>query len=116
MASLANEIEHVKASSVAVTDETITVDLEDGRTIVVPTKWFPRLLHATSKERTNYEIDSVGVSWPDIEADFSIRGLLLGRKSGESRQSFEFWLNARRKGKKVTVQDFFDSRQKRKKK
>jgi hypothetical protein len=107
MASLAAELEQtVRASSVHVTDETITVELEDGRTIAAPTSWYPRLLHATAAERANYEIDSVGITWPDIDADFSIRGLLLGRRSGESPKCFKFWLDARKKGKKVTLEDF----------
>jgi hypothetical protein len=107
MASLAVELEQtVRASAVDVSDETIAVELEDGRTIIAPTKWYPRLLHATPAERANYEIDSVGIIWPDIDADFSIRGLLLGRKSGESSESFKFWLDARKKGKKVTLEDF----------
>src|SRR5437868_12399081 len=90
----ANELDlDVRATGVAVTDETITVALDDGRTIVVPTSWYPRLKHASRAERENYEFDGYGVSWPEIEADFSIRGLLLGRKSGESPESFKFWLD-----------------------
>jgi hypothetical protein len=100
------ELETARATSVHVTDETISVDLEDGRTIVVPTEWYPRLLHATSAERRHFEIGDVSVTWPDIDADFSIRGLLLGRKSGESPESFKFWLGARRKGKRATLRDF----------
>jgi uncharacterized protein DUF2442 len=102
----------VRATSVDVSDEMISVDLEDGRTISVPTAWYPRLLHATAAERKRYQIDSVGVTWPDIEADFSIRGLLLGNKSGESQASFKFWLDARRKGKKTSFDDFLKSRRK----
>src|SRR6266498_2815146 len=107
MHSLAAELEQTaRATSVRVTDETIAVEIEDGRTISVPTAWFPRLLHATAKERANYEIDSVGVIWPDVEADFSIRGILLGRKSGESPECFKFWLDNRKKGRKVTVEQW----------
>lgn len=111
MVSLAPELEWtVLATSVRVTDKTITVELDDGRTVTAPTAWYPRLLHATAAERARYEIDSVGVTWPDIDADFSIRGLLLGRKSGESPESFKFWLDARRKGKKVTLADFIKAK------
>jgi len=111
MASFAAQLEEtVRASSVQVTDETIAVELEDGRTITVPTAWYPRLVHATAAKRANYEIDSVGITWPDVDADFSIRGILLGRKSGESSESFKFWLDARKKGKKVTLEDFMKSR------
>jgi hypothetical protein len=112
MSSSATELElgTARATSVDVRDETITVDLEDGRTIVVPTEWYPRLLHATATERANYEIDGAGVTWPELDADFSIRGLLLGRKSGESPASFKFWLDARRRGKKATLRDFVKSK------
>jgi hypothetical protein len=106
----------VAATSVSVTDDAITVELEDGRTITVPTAWYPRLLYGTLSERQNYEIDSVGITWPDLDADFSIRGLLLGRKSGESPACFKFWLDARKKGKKVTLMDFVKAKRKAKKK
>ncbi len=99
----------VRAESVAVTDEAITVKLEDGRSVSVPTKWYPRLVHATLSERNNYEIDSYGITWPDVEADFSIRGILLGRKSGESAASLKFWLKHRREGRKVTIEDYIKS-------
>ena len=109
MTSLAGEIdESVRATSVQVTDDTIAVELEDGRTVSVPTSWYPRLLHATPDERANYEIDSVGVTWPDVEADFSIRGILLGRKSGESAESFKFWLDNLKKGRRVTVEQWLE--------
>ena len=112
MVSSVSELETPQATSVVVTDETVTVDLEDGRTITVPTEWYPRLLHATKAERANYEIDDVGVRWPAVDADFSIRGLLLGRKSGECPESFKFWLDARKKGRKVTLMDFVKAKRK----
>jgi hypothetical protein len=98
------------AKSVTVTDEAITIKLDDGRVVSVPTKWYPRLLHATRAERANYEIDSYGITWPDIEADFSIQGILLGHRSGESSASLKFWLSNRRKGRKVTFEDYMKSR------
>jgi hypothetical protein len=112
MASSATTIDGltVRATSVRVTDDEITVELEDGRTLSVPTAWFPRLVHATPRERANYEVDDVGVTWPDVEADFSIRGLLLGRKSGESPKSLKFWLDNRSKGRKVKFVDYIAQR------
>jgi hypothetical protein len=100
----------VGATAVRVTDELIAVQLEDGRTISVPTAWYPRLKHATPAERRRYEIEPYGVSWPDIEADFSIRGLLLGRKSGEAPASFKFWLDNRKKRRRVTFIDYMNRR------
>jgi hypothetical protein len=100
----------VRALNVTVTDDVITVELEDGRTITAPTTWYPRLLHATPKERKAYEITPMGIEWPAIEADFSIRGLLLGRKSGEAAESFAYWLQKRREGKRATFADYMEHR------
>ena len=107
MASSNSELElSVRATGVVVTDQTITVDLDDGRSVVVPTAWYPRLSYATRKERLNYEISPFGIEWPDVEADFSIRGILLGRKSGEGSASLSYWLENRKKGKRTTVEEF----------
>ena len=83
-----------KAVRVGVTDDTLTVDLEDGRTISVPIVWYPRLAYATSAERSNFVIAGAGygIYWPDLDEDLGVEGLLLGKKSAESSASFERWL------------------------
>jgi hypothetical protein len=65
---------------VSFTEDTIGVDLFDGRTITVPLAWYPRLLHATSKQRANWRIAGGGyvIHWPDIDEDLSTQGLLQG--------------------------------------
>ncbi|HEX3358486.1 MAG TPA: DUF2442 domain-containing protein [Tepidisphaeraceae bacterium] len=93
----------VPATSVRVTDDSLIVDLEDGRQVSAPLVWYPRLLHGTAKERANLEIGHYGVHWPDLDEDISIKGLLLGNKSGESQTSLNRWLEFRRKGKKTPV-------------
>ena len=100
----------VHATAVRVTDEMITVDWDDGRTISVSTAWHPRLVHATVEERANYRILPHGIEWPDVEADTSIRGLLHGRRSGENSDSLQFWLDNRAKGRRVTVMDWLAAR------
>jgi hypothetical protein len=110
--SLADNKLEARATDVRVNDETISVDLEDGRTISVPTVWIPRLQHATDAERKNFTIGPWGIEWPDVEADASIRGLLLGNKSGENPESFKYWLDNRRKGKRVSVMDWLATRKK----
>ena len=69
-----------RVRDVRVTDDTISVDLFDGRTITVPLAWYPRLLHATSEQRANWRIAGAGygIHWPDIDEDLSTRGLLQG--------------------------------------
>ena len=92
------EIEIPKAEDVRVIEDTLTVDLSDGRTISVPLEWFPRLVHATPKERNNWRLigKGQGIHWEDIDEDISTQGLLAGRPSGESQSSFKKWLNKRR--------------------
>ena len=65
---------------VSFTEDTISVDLFDGRTITVPLAWYPRLLHATPEQRTNWRIAGAGyvIHWPDIDEDLSTQGLLQG--------------------------------------
>jgi hypothetical protein len=79
-----------KAIDVVITDDTLTVDLEDGRTISVPIGWFPRLAHGSLEERANFQISGAGhgIHWPDLDEDIGIEGLLLGKKSTESPSSF----------------------------
>jgi hypothetical protein len=87
-----------RAIHVSVTDDTVTVDLEDGRTIAVPIVWFPRLAYGTAAERANVQLAGAGfgLHWPDLDEDIGVEGLLLGRKSAESPSSFARWLEQRR--------------------
>ena len=97
MATLAVEIEVPSINSADVTEDTLSVDLADGRTISVPIGWFPRLEHASPKERSNWRLigNGAGIHWTDIDEDLSVEGLLAGRPSGESQQSFKRWLQER---------------------
>lgn len=82
--------------SVRITDDALTVDLADGRTIVVPLQWFPRLLHGIPAERTKFELNHTGIHWPDLDEDVSVEGLLRGQRSGESARSLQKWLDSRK--------------------
>lgn len=88
-----------KAEDIVVTDDTLTVDFADGRSISVPLAWYPRLVHSTPEERNNWRFigDGEGFHWPDLDEDLSVEGLLLGRPSGESQRSFQRWLDERAK-------------------
>jgi hypothetical protein len=85
------------ARGVEVTDEYLAVYLADGRSVTVPLVWFPRLLHATASERSNWRLlgEGYAIEWPDLDEHVSIGGLLAGRGSGESAASFGRWLRAR---------------------
>jgi hypothetical protein len=69
----------ISATNVRFDDDTIWVDLTDGRTIGVPLAWFPRLLNATPAQRQKVEISRTGLHWEDLDEDISIAGLLAGR-------------------------------------
>lgn len=86
-----------RITAVTVTDDTLSVDLEDGRTIAVPIGWFPRLAHGTVEERSNFQISGAGygIFWPDLDEDVGVEGMLLGKHSTESAESFAQWLNNR---------------------
>jgi hypothetical protein len=97
MAISAIEIVVPDALDVKVSEDTLSVDLTDGRTISVPLGWYPRLEHANPKERANWRFigKGEGIHWEDIDEDVSIEGLLAGKPSGESQTSFKRWLKAR---------------------
>ena len=61
-------------------DDTFSVDLVDGRTITVPYAWYPRLLHASREQRSNWRTcgGGYGIHWPDIDEDLSTEGFLRG--------------------------------------
>jgi Protein of unknown function (DUF2442) len=88
----------VRASNVVVADDSFTVALHDGRSITAPLAWYPRLLHGTPEERKNWRLigDAEGIHWPDLDEDISVQNLLLGKRSTESRASFEKWLKNRK--------------------
>ena len=79
MSTLAVEL-HPQAHSVKCTNETIFVELLDGRTISAPLVWFPRLIQASSEQLENWELlgDGEGIHWPDLDEDLSVAGLLTG--------------------------------------
>jgi len=86
------------AIGVAVTDDTLTVDLSDGRTMSVPLGWYPRLLHASPEERRNWQLVArgEGMHWPDVDEDISVASLIAGRPSSEGAASLQRWLAGRK--------------------
>ena len=91
------EINIPEAILISITDDSLFVDLSDGRTISVPLEWYPRLLHATPAERNQWRLigKGHGIHWEKIDEDISIEGLMAGRPSGESRSSLQKWLKQR---------------------
>ncbi len=78
-----------KAMAVVCSDDELRVSLIDGRTLTVPMAWFPRLAHASSAERADYELmgDGEGIHWPQVDEDISVAGLLAGQPSVEAKRA-----------------------------
>ena len=93
------------AMTIKVTDDTLTAELSDGRTISVPLAWYPRLGHATQEEREIWELIGTGegIHWPDLDKDISVELLLAGVPSGESSGGFKRWLEAKEAGLPVNI-------------
>jgi len=87
-----------KVVNVIIDDDTLSVDLEDGRTVSVPIGWYPRLAYGTPAERANFQISGAGygIHWPNLDEDIGVEGLIVGKKSTESLASFEQWLQRRK--------------------
>ena len=79
MSTLAVEV-HPLAQHIEFTDDDLVVSLVDGRKVMIPLVWFPRLAHATKSQLENYEFlgDGEGIHWPEIDEDLSVLGLLRG--------------------------------------
>jgi hypothetical protein len=86
-----------RATAVRLTEDTLIVDLADGRTVSVPLAWYPRLLQGSPHERAHHRLigEGEGIHWPDLDEDISVENILAGRASGEGAKSFERWLEAR---------------------
>lgn len=94
---LHTEIYEARAQNVIVSEDSLTVDMVDVRTIIAPLSWYPRLWYGKPEERDNFEIigDGAIIHWPDLDEDLSVSGILAGRRSGESQQSLKKWLEKR---------------------
>ena len=85
------------ATGVVIHEDSIGVELGDGRIVTVPIGWYPRIAHASEEERTNWRLigGGRGIHWPDLDEDISVENVLAGRPSGESQESLKKWLAGR---------------------
>jgi hypothetical protein len=79
-----------RVKNVQVGEDTVSVDLADGRTIIVPLVWYPRLLDATPEQRAHWEISGAGygIHWPEIDEDLSTEGLLRGSPAAAEASAY----------------------------
>lgn len=99
MSSSTVEAREALAVRVTVTEDTLSVELSDGRTITAPVAWYPRLEHAAAEERSTWRLigGGSGIHWPAVDEDVSVANLLAGQPSSESQSSFKRWLAGRPK-------------------
>lgn len=83
MSTLEIDVGDLRARSVEFTATKLVITLADGRKIVTPLDWYPRLKNASDAARQNYEIMPMGIHWSDIDEDLSIAGMLKGRQAGK---------------------------------
>jgi hypothetical protein len=97
MTSLATKQLEIRATSVRLSNDALIVDLSDGRTVSAPLAWYPRLPNGTPVERDDHQLigEGLGIHWPQLDEDISVEGILAGRRSHESKESFEHWLASR---------------------
>ena len=95
-----SELGDARAQQVSVTEDSLVVELVDGRTVTVPLTWYPRLAHGTAAERANWRFigEGEGIHWPELDEDISVEGLLAGRRSGELPSSLRKWFERRKAG------------------
>ncbi len=87
------------ATRVDVSEDTVSVELADGRTVAAPLAWYPRLAHASAEECAIWRLigGGQGIHWPEVDEDISVANLLAGQPSTESQSSFKKWLAGRAK-------------------
>ncbi len=86
MGALAIQVDE-RVKDVRFTEDTISVDLMDGRSITVPLVWYPRLLNASPEQLAQWEVcgGGYGIHWEDLDEDLSTEGMLRGAPASEVR-------------------------------
>lgn len=97
MTILEHELTTPTAEHVHVSEDMLSVELTDGRTISAPLAWYPRLLHGNARERKKWRLigRGQGIHWEALDEDISVEGLLAGRASAESQASLKKWFERR---------------------
>jgi hypothetical protein len=98
MTTLVIDESSLRAVRAQLTDEALVVDLVDGRSVSVPLVWYPRLLRASINERQQFRLigSGEGIHWELLDEDVSVEGIVAGRRSMESAESFRRWLEGRK--------------------
>ena len=89
------DVEHVEIHATAGGDgaavRTFAFHLRDGRALVAPVEWYPRLAGATLDELAVVEMWGDVVEWPLINEVLPVRFLLEGVRGNEGADSLAEW-------------------------
>jgi hypothetical protein len=98
MTSSTVDIQHIRVTTLVVSDDLLTAELSDGRTISAPLSWYPRLCYGTTAEREDWRLigGGRGIHWPQLDEDISVENLVFGQPSAESQTSLKRWLENRK--------------------
>jgi uncharacterized protein DUF2442 len=80
MRTLELDVGDIRPCAVEFTATELAVTLADGRKIVTPLEWYPRLKQASAGQRANFELMPMGIHWPDLDEDLGIARMLKGRR------------------------------------
>lgn len=72
---------------VHISDGMLRVQLQDGREIATPLKWYPVLMQASPEQQANVELSLSGIYWPHLDEDLSIAGMLRGVRPAQRRNT-----------------------------
>ena len=99
MTTLVIDDASLRAVGAQVTRDALVVDLADGRSVSVPLGWYPRLLEASVEEKGQLRLigSGEGIHWDLLDEDISVEGIVAGRRSMESAESFRRWLEDRKR-------------------
>jgi hypothetical protein len=93
MSASNNENPVALATNVSVRDDSLSVELSDGRLITVPVASFPRLANATAAQREHFRLigKGEGIHWPEVDEDISVKSLLAVPGPGENLRAKVTW-------------------------
>lgn len=76
--ALAVSIDELSILELSADENYLTAKISDGRTVSIPTAWFPRLRNASKEQLQNFELSpsNYGIHWPDVDEDISIRAFI----------------------------------------
>jgi hypothetical protein len=65
-----------RVSEVWIDDKAVYIQTDEGKVFSEYFENYPRLRHATPKQRANFKYNNLGIHWEDLNEDFSFNGFM----------------------------------------